>query len=81
MDCQTTWNELHAALAKRDWDRVRELAEALLQWIARDGFPPQTSSYTGLTKTWHRDVTYLVCHLALGSIPKRRKRKGASHDA
>lgn len=74
MDPQATWNELHAAIAERDWPRVTELADALLLWIGRKGFPPQTSSHVGLTRSWHRDVTYCVCQLALASVKKARKR-------
>lgn len=74
MDPQVTWNELHDAVAAREWDRVTELAEALLAWIARGGFPPQTSTHEGLTKSWHKDVTYCVCHLALASVTKASKR-------
>lgn len=74
MDPQIAWNELHEALAARNWDRVAELAEALLGWIGSGGFPPQTSSHAGLTRSWHKDVTYCVCHLALASVKKSRKR-------
>jgi len=75
MDPQVTWNDMHAALADRDWDRVTELAEGLLDWIKRRGFPPVTSDHPGLKPSWHRDVTYVVCHLALGSVPKARRKR------
>lgn len=75
MDPQTTWDELHEAVARRDWECVAELAEALLTWIARGGFPPRTSAHDGLSRSWHKDVTYGVCQLALASVKKARKRR------
>ena len=42
MDPQTTWNSLLEEWAKRNWLDVSELAEALLEWLSKDGFPPKT---------------------------------------
>jgi hypothetical protein len=74
VDPQATWNELHDAVADRDWERVEELADALLEWIGKGGFPPKTSAHPRLTQSWHKDVTHCVCHLALASLKKARTR-------
>ena len=42
MDPQTTWRDLLRAWSDRDWEAVAGLAETLLDWIGRDGFPPKT---------------------------------------
>lgn len=42
MDPQATWFELMNVFQSGDWKRVRDLAEALLQWLNRGGFPPET---------------------------------------
>ena len=44
MDPQVAWQDLLDALHQLDWDRVRDLADGLLQWLDRDGFPPETSA-------------------------------------
>ena len=40
MDPQQTWTDLLDALKQNDHDESRELAEALLEWLRRGGFPP-----------------------------------------
>jgi hypothetical protein len=40
MDPQTAWEQLQEAYGNADWETARELAQALLDWLARDGFPP-----------------------------------------
>ena len=48
MDPQATWEDLLAAYAESDWERVEELAEVLLQWLARGGFPPRATTGSDL---------------------------------
>lgn len=33
MDPQVAWQELMEAFHRLDWDRVRDLADGLLQWM------------------------------------------------
>lgn len=42
MDPQATWEQLQEAYGNADWETVRELAQALLDWLDRGGFPPTT---------------------------------------
>lgn len=86
MDPQATLRDLLAALEDRDWDRIDELSEALLQWMERGGFPPQTLGSDKLGKQWHRTVATFVCYAAASKSRDaakrcRRKRKEATDAA
>ena len=74
MDPQATWNELLEARLERDWDRAEELANALLDWMQRSGFPPDTVGHRHLGTRWHHAVAYFVCHLVLADVRQARKR-------
>lgn len=74
MDPQATWNELLEARWQRDWNRAEELANALLEWLQRRGFPPQTIGDPKLGTRWHHAVAYFVCHLVLSDTRQARKR-------
>lgn len=41
MDPNCTWRDLILAHHEGDLDRVDELASALLDWLAKGGFPPR----------------------------------------
>lgn len=56
MDPQVTWNSLLEEWARRSWLDVTELAEALLDWLDRGGFPPKTSDAPELGSEWHAAV-------------------------
>ena len=43
MDPNETWKALLEAYRTSDWEQAIELAEALLQWLRIDGFPPSTT--------------------------------------
>ena len=75
MDPDVTLRELLEAVQVRAWDRVDELAEALLQWIEKRGFPPSTIGSSQLGIEWHRTVTTMVCHLAVSKARDARKRR------
>lgn len=45
MDPQATWNHLQQAFKEHDWDEVEELAQALLAWLRKGGFPPNLGHY------------------------------------
>ena len=74
MDPQATWNELLEARLERDWDRAEELANALLDWMQRSGFPPDTVGNRQLGTRWHHAVANFVCHLVLADVRQARKR-------
>jgi len=79
MDPQATLTELLEAIGKRDWDRVRELSNALLGWMESGGFPPTVVGPDSLGKQWHRTMATFVCHAAVSranDAAKRRKRQG-----
>ena len=74
MDPQAAWKELLEARCQRDWNRAEELANALLEWLQRRGFPPQTIGDPKLGTRWHHAVTHFVCHLVLADVRQARKR-------
>ena len=74
MDPQATWDELLEARSQRDWSRAEELANALLDWLQRRGFPPNTIGDQKLGTQWHHAVAYTVCHLVLADVRQARKR-------
>ena len=65
MDPQTTWNNLLEEWANRNWRDVSELAEALLEWLSKDGFPPDTMGSRNLGADWHRVQALAMCNYAL----------------
>lgn len=75
MDPHATLNELLAALGERDWDRIEELADALLRWMECRGFPPTTLGPESLGKEWHRAVATFVCYAAKSKVRDARKRR------
>jgi hypothetical protein len=74
MDPQTCWNDLLDSLAERDWERVEELAEGLLMWLDRGGFPPRAITGRDLGADWDHEIALTACRFALA-----RARKGACH--
>lgn len=74
MDPQACWNDLLDSLADRDWDRVEELAEALLTWLDRGGFPPRAVTGRDLGADWDREIALAGCRFALAQV-----REGVAH--
>jgi hypothetical protein len=64
MDPQASWEQLLEAYADGDWDRVEDLAEALLTWLERDGFPPRATTGSDLGQDWDRAVALAACRFA-----------------
>ena len=60
MDPQMTWGDMLDALAAGDVDAAIEAAEALMDWLARGGFPPQPLTRV-LSDDWDRKVCRFVC--------------------
>lgn len=74
MDPQATWNEMLEAFALQDWDQAVERAEALLDWMKKGGFPPQTSGIR-MPRHWHRTMAEFGCLMTLQLVKKPRKHK------
>lgn len=60
MDPQAAWNEMLEAIASDDFDEAELHAEALVDWLSRDGFPPQTVSRV-LPAEWDRLICRYLC--------------------
>lgn len=65
MDPTATWQLLLDAYADRDWSQIEEAAEALLQWLDRGGFPPQTIPGRQMDAEWNRTIACSACQFAL----------------
>lgn len=81
MDPEATLAELTDALRLREWDRIEELADALLGWMERSGFPPTTVGTKELGVQWHRAVATFVCHAAKSKVKDARKRRARKREA
>jgi len=82
MDPDAALTELLAAVGDREWDRIDELADGLLQWLQRRGFPPLTVGPKAPGKQWHAAVATFICHVAKSKVrDSRRWRKRAKGDA
>lgn len=73
MDPQVAWDEMLAAILKRDWDQTAERAESLLEWMRKGGFPPQTAAVT-MRIQWNRTMAEFGCLMALQHVQKARRR-------
>jgi len=65
MDPQAAWDRLLEAYTHGDWSVVEELAEGLLQWLHRGGFPPRPVSKREMGDQWNRVVAVSACRFAL----------------
>lgn len=65
MDPQATWNALMQAWTVREWPEVVENAQALLDWLGRDGFPPKTTPVADMGADWNRNVARSAARFAL----------------
>lgn len=65
MDPQTTWDELLAAYAASEWERVHELAEELIIWLQGGGFSPRAVTGDDMGLEWDHALATAGCWLAL----------------
>lgn len=65
MDPQTTWDMLLRAWSRRAWDDVLDLSQALLDWLDKGGFPPETNYPTELGAEWNTVVARAAIEFAL----------------
>jgi hypothetical protein len=73
MDPNATWTWLLEALDAGNWKAVRRCANDLLDWLASDGFPPDTSGGRVNDSYSNRQLAYYACKLAK-VIARRRIR-------
>ncbi len=64
MDPQQTWKELLDAWACFDWERVDELADALLAWLNTGGFPPKVLKCKQLGADFNGSIARSACYFA-----------------
>ena len=64
MDPQATWQQLITAFVDRDWHQVHESAQALLDWLRQEGFPPETTAGQSMGADWNRHVASAACEFA-----------------
>ncbi len=74
MDPNACLAELLETIEDRDWDRVEELAHALLEWLDKSGFPPDTLGSIRLGTYWHQTVARSICKAAIARVRNARKR-------
>lgn len=65
MDPQATWDSLLAEWTAGNWLEVFELAEALLGWLEKDGFAPETMGTLRLGADWNRTQATAMATFAL----------------
>lgn len=65
MDPQVAWKNLLDAFQARDSIELCESAAALLEWLDRGGFPPQTIPGLTMSDRWNRAVARTGCLMAL----------------
>jgi hypothetical protein len=81
VDPQACWDQLLEAVSNSGWDEVSELATALLVWIDRGGFPPQSVVGTDLGQEWDRAVARFSCCYALAIATRESQSEKGESDA
>ena len=74
MDPQATWNEMLEAIFQRDWEIAQERSGALLEWMEKGGFPPQTAGIS-MHSQWNQAMAKFGCLMTLQLVKKAQKRK------
>lgn len=62
MDADATWKQLSEAFGQEDQEAIDELAKVLLDWLAKDGFPPKITG----NKEFDYLVAYHTCDVLYG---------------
>lgn len=65
MDPQATWSQLQDACRDQEWDAVDELAQSLLNWLARGGFAPVTTGGDPNDAAQQRELVIHFCESVL----------------
>lgn len=61
MDPQAMWEQLQEAYGNADWETARELAQALLEWLHRGGFPPTIQAGDSVDLAERRSIVIRFC--------------------
>jgi hypothetical protein len=65
MDPQESYRRLIDAWINRNWEEVAELAQALLDWLGRGGFPPEPNYPKEMGSEWNRVAVRAVCEFGV----------------
>ena len=65
MDPDTAWREFLDACQQRDWSEAQETASALLEWLDRGGFPPESQPDRTLDDALNRAIVAAACRHVL----------------
>ena len=65
MDPQETWLRLLAASVNNDWEEAEELANALLTWLEKGGFPPEVLGPKELGVEFNAALVHAACSFIL----------------
>lgn len=68
MEPQATWEQLLAAYAAGDWDRIEEHAQELLHSLDCGGAPPQVIKHPDLGADFNRALAHAGCLFALDTM-------------
>jgi Zn finger protein HypA/HybF involved in hydrogenase expression len=64
MDPQETWRRLLDAWKQNEWEEVHELSSALLDWLAKGGFPPDPYYPEDMGRHWNFRSVLASCAFA-----------------
>ena len=81
MDPNACLMQLLDAIEDRNWNQAEELANALLDWLNKSGFPPKTLGSVRLGTFWHRTVAQFICQAAIARVRNARKRMRRKREA
>jgi len=56
MDVEACWREMAEAYKEGDTERLQELSEGMLQWLAKDGYPPRICG----DREWDKMIAFSV---------------------
>lgn len=65
MDPQESYKRLLRAWMNRDWSDLAELAQAMLDWLDKGGFPPEPYYPLEMGREWNTLVVRATCQFAL----------------
>lgn len=68
MDPQQTWTDLLGALESNQCEEAIKLAQALLEWLRRGGFPPNVVGAATLGRKWHSTLASSGCEAAIQMV-------------
>ena len=74
MDPQAAWNEMLEAIFNRDWEIALERSGALLEWMGKGGFPPQTTRVV-MRSQWNQAMAKFGCLMTQQLVKEAQKRK------